>query len=524
MASALPCWVTDTGLVGEGAGGRRLGQRGVVAAGRQGREQSRSAAGHAGSTQQPHCGIVASGSRAHSGAGRLLGCSPPSGRMPAVAAEIHFGTDGWRAVVGDDFTYENVRAVAQGVAAYLERRVAPRRGRSRRPLLRGAVRSRGRPGPRRQRAQRAPARPRDAHAGGVVDGGRAGRRRRCCGHGQPQPDGVQRAQVQARLRGLGVAGGGRRAGEEHASRRCPKGVTAMPFDEAVELRPRAASSIPCRPYCAQLGRMVDLDRLRGAGLKVAHEAMYGAGAGLLARVLDGGSTTVTELHGERNPGFGGMHPEPIDRYMPEAMALMAEREHDVLRRQRRRRGPRRHHRRDRALREPARGDGALHHVPPREARRARRHRPLPDHHQHGRHARRALRRQGPRDARRLQVHRRHHARDRRAARRRGVRWFRLPRPHPRARRHPRRAADRRHDRRVRVSRSRRSSRTSSSWSARTRTGATTSGSIATATRSARATCTSAWRRTRPRSWPARRWCAPAPTTASSSTSRTGHGR
>jgi len=31
---------------------------------------------------------------------------------------ITFGTDGWRAVVGDDFTYENVRAVAQAVAWY----------------------------------------------------------------------------------------------------------------------------------------------------------------------------------------------------------------------------------------------------------------------------------------------------------------------------------------------------------------------------------------------------------------------
>src|ERR1035437_9311604 len=36
-----------------------------------------------------------------------------------MARPIHFGTDGWRAVVGDDFTYDNVRAVAQGVAEYL---------------------------------------------------------------------------------------------------------------------------------------------------------------------------------------------------------------------------------------------------------------------------------------------------------------------------------------------------------------------------------------------------------------------
>jgi phosphomannomutase len=37
-----------------------------------------------------------------------------------MTTPIRFGTDGWRAVVADDFTYANVRAVAQGVAAYLE--------------------------------------------------------------------------------------------------------------------------------------------------------------------------------------------------------------------------------------------------------------------------------------------------------------------------------------------------------------------------------------------------------------------
>jgi phosphomannomutase len=117
--------------------------------------------------------------------------------------------------------------------------------------------------------------------------------------------------------------------ERNTVRALSEGVATMPFDEAVTSG-QVELFDPLPSYAAQLGRMVDLGRLRGAGLRVAHEAMYGAGAGLLARVLHGGSTTVTELHGDRNPGFGGMHPEPIDRYMPEAMALMAERHHDVL--------------------------------------------------------------------------------------------------------------------------------------------------------------------------------------------------
>ena len=47
-------------------------------------------------------------------------------RMRAMMpSPIRFGTDGWRAVVADDFTYANVRAVAQGVASYLGNETPP---------------------------------------------------------------------------------------------------------------------------------------------------------------------------------------------------------------------------------------------------------------------------------------------------------------------------------------------------------------------------------------------------------------
>src|ERR1700732_1041343 len=44
---------------------------------------------------------------------------------PRMPSPIRFGTDGWRAVVADDFTYANVRAVAQGVASYLGAETRP---------------------------------------------------------------------------------------------------------------------------------------------------------------------------------------------------------------------------------------------------------------------------------------------------------------------------------------------------------------------------------------------------------------
>jgi phosphomannomutase len=48
--------------------------------------------------------------------------------------------------------------------------------------------------------------------------------------------------------------------------------------------------------------------------------MYGAGGGYLPHLLDGGATTVEELHGHRNPAFPGMaQPEPIAPNLTELM-------------------------------------------------------------------------------------------------------------------------------------------------------------------------------------------------------------
>ena len=195
--------------------------------------------------------------------------------------------------------------------------------------------------------------------------------------------------------------------------------------------------------------MVDLDALRDHGLRVLHEAMYGAGAGLIARALDGGSTTVEELHGERNPGFGGMHPEPIDRYMPEAMERMQSGDFDL--------GIANDGDADRVgiIDETGRYINqlqvmalfAMYLLEKRGLRgdivRSITTSGMLDA------AGRALRCHRARDAGRLQVHRHQDDGDRRNARRRGIWWLRVPGPHPRARRHPVRADDGLDDRRLR---------------------------------------------------------------------------
>src|SRR5260370_32196186 len=66
---------------------------------------------------------------------------------------------------------------------------------------------------------------------------------------------------------------------------------------------------PRAPYYAQIARMVDLDAIKSAGLHILHECMYGSGYGHINELLEGGRTSVVELHNERNPLFGGVNTE-----------------------------------------------------------------------------------------------------------------------------------------------------------------------------------------------------------------------
>jgi len=79
---------------------------------------------------------------------------------------------------------------------------------------------------------------------------------------------------------------------------------------------------PRPAYVTQIGRMVNLQVLKDAGLHILHDSMYGGGQGYLKLLLSGGRTVVDEIHGERNPGFGGMHPEPIPPNLDEAQTLI----------------------------------------------------------------------------------------------------------------------------------------------------------------------------------------------------------
>jgi phosphomannomutase len=72
---------------------------------------------------------------------------------------------------------------------------------------------------------------------------------------------------------------------------------------------------PAWAYYEHLGTMVDLDVISKSELRVVADPMYGSGRGALNEILSRSRCHVHEIRGEMNPGFGGIHPEPIARYL-----------------------------------------------------------------------------------------------------------------------------------------------------------------------------------------------------------------
>ena len=70
------------------------------------------------------------------------------------------------------------------------------------------------------------------------------------------------------------------------------------------------------PWAEAVGRAVDLEAIRAAGLKVLFDAMHGAAGTILEEIVGStGKTRVTSLRSVRDPLFGGVHPEPIPEHL-----------------------------------------------------------------------------------------------------------------------------------------------------------------------------------------------------------------
>jgi alpha-D-glucose phosphate-specific phosphoglucomutase len=226
---------------------------------------------------------------------------------------IKFGTDGWRAVIAEEFTFENVRYCAQGVADYLKKAGLADHGLvigydmrfASEDFAAAAAEVIAGNGIKVYLAPKAAPTPVISYgvlakkAGGAIVITASHNPGKWNGFKYKDEHGTSAAdEITAKI-------------VEYISKAYNAGrVDRLPMVEAKE-RGLVVDTDLDPAYFAQIARLVDLDKLKKAGLNLVIDPMYGAGSGYLARLLAGGSTEIIEINGERNPIFPGLQPEPI---------------------------------------------------------------------------------------------------------------------------------------------------------------------------------------------------------------------
>ncbi|HQW51873.1 MAG TPA: phosphoglucomutase/phosphomannomutase family protein [Tepidiformaceae bacterium] len=246
-----------------------------------------------------------------------------------VENPVHFGTDGWRAIIADTFTFENVDACAQASAEHF----AETYGLSK-PIIVGydtrflsdefalrVARVLAGNGFTVQLASR-PA-PTPALSYRIIEVGACGGVVVTSSHNPFRWNGIK---VKPHYGGS--------ANPEFVAAIEERVPSILAGGDRLRLAPAESERItrfdPVPGYLKALSGQVDIERIKAAGLRVAVDPMYGAGAGLFAELLRGGKTTVTEIHAERNPAFPGIRaPEPIESNLGEFMQLMSGGQYDI---------------------------------------------------------------------------------------------------------------------------------------------------------------------------------------------------
>ncbi|MEO0803057.1 MAG: phosphoglucomutase/phosphomannomutase family protein [Cyanobacteria bacterium J06642_2] len=232
---------------------------------------------------------------------------------PTSAPPIKFGTDGWRAVIADEFTFPQVARVAQASADVLANAYSGQGlvvGYDNRFLsedfARCAAEAIAATGVPVQLSQCAAPTPSFSWAANQT--GALGAIVITASHNPPSYSGVK-------VKG---AFGGSIPPE------ITKQIEAKLADLPAAVESDASAPIemfdPWESYCAKLSQMVDLDKIRNCSAKIWVDCLHGSGAGGMRRLF---GDRVVEVRGNRDPLFGGFSPEPLPPQLANTMAEIA---------------------------------------------------------------------------------------------------------------------------------------------------------------------------------------------------------
>ena len=242
---------------------------------------------------------------------------------------IKFGTDGWRAVIAEDFTFANVERVAQATAAYWK--ANPVAGAGQKAVV-GYD--------RRFLSDQFARRTAEILAGNgfqviLTD--------------EPTPTPaisymVKRAKA---VGGVMITASHNPAAFNGFKLKAHYGGSAEPaicqaveaqldrtpvqskdLDDAIKDGSILRRNIRPAHYQA-IKKLVDFPLIAQSGLKFAHEALFGVGAGCFDELLAGTTCKVTTLNGVHDPNFGGINPEPIAKNYGRSSAYLQKHPHDL---------------------------------------------------------------------------------------------------------------------------------------------------------------------------------------------------
>jgi len=238
--------------------------------------------------------------------------------------KIKFGTDGWRGIIADDFTFDNVRIVAQGIADYLKEETEDNKkkevvvGYDNRFLaekyawLIAEVLSGN--GIKVILSDKPVPSPCVSFA--IVE-------RKCDGgvmvtasHNPPQFCGIK----------FKASYGG--PATEEITKKIEKNLYRKKISESIN--PELIIEEDLIPsYLARLKSFIDFDLIKRAGLKIVADSMHGVGNKYVEQVLKDTNCNVITIRVSRDPLFGGVNPEPIEEYLGELKKKVKEMEADI---------------------------------------------------------------------------------------------------------------------------------------------------------------------------------------------------
>ena len=221
-----------------------------------------------------------------------------------MTTEIKFGTDGWRGIIADDFTFDNVRRVAGAIASYALRYENAENG-----IFVGYDARFASPAAARVVAEVIAAAgvpvklandytPTPSVSYAVKQHSAAGGVMVTSSHNPWNWNGVK---FKGKFGGSATPAIMKRIEEELAANAVPKGNKAA--IEELDLK---------KDYVAAVCRFADMDLIAKTKFKFAVDAMYGSGRGVLTGIFTERGVQHVAIRQELNPLFPGINPEPIE--------------------------------------------------------------------------------------------------------------------------------------------------------------------------------------------------------------------